>query len=113
MGLTDVFVLYSTRSTFTREQVIEIYSLKSERGNQTVASLAQRHGVTTKAVRDIWRGRTWSDVTSESSYRTKMDALNSGLDIAAKRRKTAEKKNDKEKVRSILSTKLNNQRLST
>ncbi len=72
-----------------------------------MASLAQRHGVTTKAVRDIWRGRTWSDVTSESSYRTKKDALNSGLDLAVKRRKIAEKKKDKEKVRFSLSNKLN------
>ena len=55
---------------------MEIYELKSRMwGRQTALSLAQRYGVTTKAVRDIWRGRTWSDVTSESSYRLKRDAV--------------------------------------
>ncbi len=55
---------------------MEIYELKSRQwGRQTAHSLAQRYGVTTKAVRDIWRGRTWSDVTSESSYRLKRDAV--------------------------------------
>jgi hypothetical protein len=66
-----------------------------------VASLAQRHGVTTKAVRDIWRGRTWSDVTSESGYRLKKDALQDDPNVLAKRRKTTEMKKDDEKVKCI------------
>ncbi len=91
-------VFNSSRSTFTREQAIEIYKLKNERDRQTTASLAERHGVTTKAVRDIWRGRTWSDVTSESSYRVKTDALKSSLNVAVKRRKTEKMRNNERKL---------------
>ena len=49
-------------------------------------SLAQHYGVTVKAVRDIWRGRTWSDVTSESSYKLKKDAARNGRSELVKRR---------------------------
>jgi hypothetical protein len=44
-----------------------------------VVSLARSYGVTARAVRDIWRGRTWSGVTSESSFRLMKIAAPSGL----------------------------------
>jgi hypothetical protein len=71
---------------------MEIYDLKSRQwGRQTALSLAQRYGVTTKAVRDIWRGRTWSDVTSESRYRLKRDAVRcEAAKCTVKRRKISD-----------------------
>ncbi len=86
-------------SNFTREQVIEIYELKNRKwGRQTALSLSQRYGVTTKAVRDIWRGRTWSDVTSESSYTLKRDAVHNGSNEYAKSVLKRRKKCDKSDI---------------
>ena len=74
---------------------MEIYELKSKNwGRKTALSLAKKYGVTTKAVRDIWRGRTWSDVTFESSYKLKRGAVRNCSDVSAKttekRRKTSD-----------------------
>eukprot|EP00292_Cryptomonas_paramecium_P024189 CAMPEP_0113686682 /NCGR_PEP_ID=MMETSP0038_2-20120614/15439_1 /TAXON_ID=2898 /ORGANISM="Cryptomonas paramecium" /LENGTH=144 /DNA_ID=CAMNT_0000607059 /DNA_START=134 /DNA_END=568 /DNA_ORIENTATION=+ /assembly_acc=CAM_ASM_000170 len=40
-----------------------IYIMDSK-GKATAATLARRYGVTEKAIRDIWRGRTWAKETS-------------------------------------------------
>ena len=41
-------------------------------------------------MRDIWRGRTWSDVTDELSYRLKRDAATIDPNNSVKRRKKNE-----------------------
>jgi hypothetical protein len=100
---TDSRISIRSGSTVTREQVMDIYSLKGrKRGCRTAASLSQSYGITTKAVRDIWRGRTWSDVTSELSFSLKKDAVWNGSQISKKRKKNeVDVMNHDEKVKSM------------
>jgi len=44
----------------------------------TSSALAQRYGITVKAVRDIWTGRTWSKVTGQSRHRAGHAPQNAG-----------------------------------
>ncbi len=44
---------------------MEIYDYKEiGQDNRLGASVARKYGVTAKAIRDIWNGRTWSSLTS-------------------------------------------------
>ena len=55
-----------SRSTLSREQVVEIYGLKVSHVAESTGGrvlnaevVARRYGVTGKTIRDIWKGRTW------------------------------------------------------
>ena len=64
-----------TKSLLTAHQAREIYRLKPEpfkpstspRGQSQSRVLAQRYGMSPKAIRDIWNGRTWIHATAHSS----------------------------------------------
>jgi hypothetical protein len=47
------------------DAVISIFRAKNEGGvrDGLVADLADRHGITQRAIRDIWNLRTWADTT--------------------------------------------------
>lgn len=49
-----------TRAILTVDQAVEIFKTKFESGLQYRArSIAEMYGISEKAVRDIWNGRTW------------------------------------------------------
>ena len=57
-----------TRTILTKDQVNEIFNSKKianlvRCGNLSTKCLAVQYGVTTRTIRDIWSGRTWSHVT--------------------------------------------------
>ena len=53
-----------TRAILTVDQAIEVYKMKFEGSKQPRASaIAEAFGVSEKAVRDIWKGRTWNRET--------------------------------------------------
>ena len=59
-----------TRTILTKDQVNEIFNSKkianvARCGHLVVSTkcLAVQYGVTTRTIRDIWSGRTWSHVT--------------------------------------------------
>jgi len=52
------------------EQAIEIYAQLPSKTSHTAVFLAYKYGVTSKAIRDIWTGKTWSD-TVRSTKKTK------------------------------------------
>jgi hypothetical protein len=55
------------RTVLTREQARDIFKLKCEHGYQSLHSasvqLARRYRVSSKAIRDIWKGRSWLEAT--------------------------------------------------
>jgi hypothetical protein len=62
----------SKRLRMTKQQALEIYHLrpnagisdKLKRGSMSgCKALAVKYGVTAKTIRDIWRGRTWTEAT--------------------------------------------------
>lgn len=62
----------SKRLRMTKQQALEIYHLrpnagisdKLRRGSMSgCKALAVKYGVTAKTIRDIWRGRTWTEAT--------------------------------------------------
>eukprot|EP00292_Cryptomonas_paramecium_P001192 CAMPEP_0113685726 /NCGR_PEP_ID=MMETSP0038_2-20120614/14851_1 /TAXON_ID=2898 /ORGANISM="Cryptomonas paramecium" /LENGTH=239 /DNA_ID=CAMNT_0000605883 /DNA_START=32 /DNA_END=751 /DNA_ORIENTATION=- /assembly_acc=CAM_ASM_000170 len=69
-----------TKSKLTHSTVLEIFSARPKqqancrKGDNEALRIAKIHGVTEKAVRDIWRGRTWRLETAE---------LSSPADVAA------------------------------
>ena len=83
------------RTVLTKEQAIEIFRLLSPgRSKPTAVSIAKHFGVSEKAIRDIWNGRTWHEATLpwDSNRRPKI-ALKTGRplgrkDRAPRRRKT-------------------------
>jgi len=50
----------SYKERLSTEQVIEIYAHLPRKATNTARLLAVKYGVTSKAIRDIWTGRTWS-----------------------------------------------------
>ena len=58
---------FRPRKILTKHDAIEIYRMKHEHGFPTehAAScfLAEKYKVSSKAIRDIWSGRTWRDKT--------------------------------------------------
>jgi len=50
----------SYKERLSTEQVIEIYAHLPHKATNTARLLAVKYGVTSKAIRDIWTGRTWS-----------------------------------------------------
>lgn len=58
-----VMVSRGRRSILTKDQAIEIFGWKFTAGfasgRVSAPLVAKRYGVTAKAVRDIWVGRTW------------------------------------------------------
>ena len=58
-------LLVCDRKGLTPRQVLEIYSIKCTGKNRRLgASIARSYGVSPKAVRDIWNGATWGELTS-------------------------------------------------
>ena len=52
-------------STLTPEKVLEIYNLRSAGLKRRLgASIARKYGVSSRAIRDIWNGVSWSRLTS-------------------------------------------------
>ena len=64
-----------TRNLLTAQQAREIYQMKPEplkpstlpHGRSESRILAQQYGMSPKAIRDIWNGRTWIHATAHSS----------------------------------------------
>jgi hypothetical protein len=53
-----------TRQRLTHEDVVAIYLAKiGPKSSKTAARLAAEFGITGKAVRDVWRGKTWANQT--------------------------------------------------
>ena len=66
------------RAKITTDDVRVIYDmrdLKGERGNSL--ALAERFGITQKAVRDIWCGRTWTRTTGATYLTSEREDINS------------------------------------
>ena len=61
--------LASSRAVLCAEQAREIFSYKCDHGCASLhaasANLARRYRVSSKAIRDIWKGRSWLDATYE------------------------------------------------
>jgi len=55
---------------------------RNRSGECASSKLAQRYGITTKAVRDIWTGRTWAKVTGQSKTQAGHAPQNAGSDGA-------------------------------
>ena len=56
----------SRRRALSQQEAIEIFKYKKGRGERLSslsAVLAQRYGVSSKCIRDIWQGRTWPEAT--------------------------------------------------
>jgi hypothetical protein len=69
------------------EDALAIFHAKASRkrirsDECTSSALAERYGITVKAVRDIWTGRTWSKVTGQSRHRPFHAPQNAGTDGA-------------------------------
>jgi len=62
---TQTPTMSSTRSKRNRVRHLEacdvryIWSLRKHKVSKTAGTLATRYGVTSKAIRDIWTGKTW------------------------------------------------------
>ncbi|EKX40142.1 hypothetical protein GUITHDRAFT_113879 [Guillardia theta CCMP2712] len=57
---------FRTRGVLSRDTIVEIYKLRTnDKKIKTAASasVGLKHGVTAKAIRDIWNRRTWWNVT--------------------------------------------------
>jgi hypothetical protein len=55
------------RSILTEKQAIEIFGLQSAKSSPLVVSsalVAKRYGINERTVRDVWKQRTWTHVTS-------------------------------------------------
>jgi hypothetical protein len=52
---------FKPRATLTEDQAVDIFKIKSSVSSAVKVSLC--YGVSEKAIRDIWRGRTWSRET--------------------------------------------------
>lgn len=52
-----------TRSILSKDQVLEIYRLRDMPKNPGSVKIAARYGVSEKAIRDIWKARTWAKET--------------------------------------------------
>jgi hypothetical protein len=55
------FILFKPNARLTQHQAIDIFKMKSSA--LTAVKIAVSYGVSEKAVRDIWKGRTWSRET--------------------------------------------------
>ena len=70
---------------------MEIYRLKAHcQPSRLGASIARLFGVTPKAIRDIWRGKTWADLTSQDHVEGMNLTTPIGEDRPAKRAKQLE-----------------------
>jgi hypothetical protein len=57
------------RTSLTKAQAIEIFKMRKEGQQKRMGSaIARIFGVTPKAVRDIWIGKTWADATDTLSF---------------------------------------------
>jgi len=54
------------RICLSTQQVIDIYTQLPSKTTHTASILAVKYGVTAKAIRDIWTGRTWSDTVGSA-----------------------------------------------
>jgi hypothetical protein len=57
------------------EQVIDIYAQLPCKTKNSATLLAVKYGVTSKAIRDIWTGRTWSatvEIAKNKKYSHKL-----------------------------------------
>ena len=56
-----------SRSILTKEQAREIFLFKQTQGDskfqREISSLAHQYKISSKAIRDIWKGRSWLDAT--------------------------------------------------
>jgi hypothetical protein len=61
MAHTQRFLLFKPNARLTQDQAIDIFNMKSSA--LTAVKIAVSYGISEKAVRDIWKGRTWSRET--------------------------------------------------
>ena len=61
MAHSQSFMLFKPDARLTQDQAIDIFNMKSSA--LTAVKIAGSYGVSEKAVRDIWKGRTWSRET--------------------------------------------------
>jgi len=52
------------RAKLTEDDAVSIFMVKLERQTKATHAVASLYGVSEKAVRDIWNGRTWARTTS-------------------------------------------------
>jgi len=50
-------------SKLTKKHVVDIFQLRLAKKPTTAGTLAKKYGVTAKAIRDIWTGKTWRPLT--------------------------------------------------
>jgi hypothetical protein len=50
----------------TRKNVVHIFQLRLAKKPTTAGTLAEKYGVTAKAIRDIWTGKTWRPFTIDA-----------------------------------------------
>jgi hypothetical protein len=50
-------------SKLTEKNVVDIFQLRLGKKPTTAGTLAEKYGVTAKAIRDIWTGKTWRPFT--------------------------------------------------
>mmetsp|Transcript_27411 Transcript_27411/g.72351 ORF Transcript_27411/g.72351 Transcript_27411/m.72351 type:complete len:141 (+) Transcript_27411:267-689(+) len=51
------------RTVISAEQALAIFEMASSRKNVSSFKIGMKFGISDKAVRDIWNGRTWAHVT--------------------------------------------------
>jgi len=57
------FAYVYKHSKLTKNNVLDIFQLRLYKKPTTAGILAEKYGVTAKAIRDIWTGRTWRQLT--------------------------------------------------
>jgi len=62
----DGFAYEYQLSKLTKNNVVHIFQLRLAKTPTTAGTLAEQYGVTAKAIRDIWKGRTWRRFTIDT-----------------------------------------------
>ena len=62
----DGFAYEYQLSKLTKNNVVHIFQLRLAKTPSTAGTLAEQYGVTAKAIRDIWKGRTWRRFTIDT-----------------------------------------------
>ena len=61
--LPELAEVVAERVRLSPDQAIYIFQQRSTKTSRTAALLSAKFGVTSKAIRDIWTGRSWADET--------------------------------------------------
>ena len=90
------------RSVLSTDQALNIYSLKKgivQGSAPSAAAVARSYGVSEKAIRDIWKGRTWSDETMElDPGRSRKERKRAGRPVGSKKSGSQSKSIDRSRA---------------